>query len=133
VDVQVDSTSGIVSVADGCGGIPSRTSAASSKGFRGDEARTPGSSGSGLGPAMPRGLVEAQAGRIEVGNANGGCRFTVRLPGRADHGYRGGPRTSPMPFSVNGCPEPKKLGRSSRRGDDVLHIARPRSAGQLGV
>jgi signal transduction histidine kinase len=81
VDIGADSNCGFVSVADGCGGIPDDDLGhVFEPGFRGDPARTPAASGSGLGLAIARGLVEAQAGRIEVSNDNGGCRFTVRLP-----------------------------------------------------
>ena len=48
--------------------------------FRGDPARTPGSSGGGLGLAIARGLVTAHDGTIAVRNAGEGCCFTVRVP-----------------------------------------------------
>lgn len=47
--------------------------------FRSDRARTPGN-GSGLGLAIAKGFVEAHNGDLTVVNANGGARFTLRLP-----------------------------------------------------
>ena len=47
--------------------------------FRSDPARTPGG-GSGLGLAIAKGFVEAHRGDLSVANANGGARFTLRLP-----------------------------------------------------
>jgi signal transduction histidine kinase len=50
--------------------------------FRSDRARTPGT-GSGLGLAIAKGFVEAHRGDLTVVNANGGARFTLRLPREA--------------------------------------------------
>jgi signal transduction histidine kinase len=50
--------------------------------FRSDRARTPGA-GSGLGLAIAKGFVEAHRGNLTVVNANGGARFTLRLPREA--------------------------------------------------
>ena len=47
--------------------------------FRSDRARTPGT-GSGLGLAIAKGFAEAHSGDLTVTNANGGARFTLRLP-----------------------------------------------------
>jgi len=47
--------------------------------FQSDRARTPGT-GSGLGLAIAKGFVEAHRGDLTVVNANGGARFTLRLP-----------------------------------------------------
>jgi signal transduction histidine kinase len=71
-----------VSVVDGCGGIPAHDlDRVFDLAYRGDTARTPGSSGgAGLGLAIARGFVEAHRGDIAVRNEGGGCRFTVRLP-----------------------------------------------------
>jgi signal transduction histidine kinase len=71
-----------VSVVDGCGGIPTHDlDRVFDLAYRGDTARTPGSSGgAGLGLAIARGFVEAHQGDIAVRNEVGGCRFTVRLP-----------------------------------------------------
>ncbi|MFD5424985.1 sensor histidine kinase [Streptomyces sp. NPDC127084] len=73
----------VVSVTDGCGGIPDEDlSRVFDTGWRGAEARTP-PAGAGLGLAIVRGIVEAHAGRAEVRNVPGGCRFEVSLPAAA--------------------------------------------------
>jgi signal transduction histidine kinase len=71
-----------VSVADGCGGIPTHDlDRVFDLAYRGDRARTPGAiGGAGLGLAIARGFVEAHRGDIAVRNDGDGCRFTVRLP-----------------------------------------------------
>ncbi len=71
----------VVSVRDGCGGIPEEDlDHVFELAYRGDAARTPGSGGAGLGLAVARGLVEAHQGSISVRNEGDGCRFSVRLP-----------------------------------------------------
>ncbi|WP_282695300.1 HAMP domain-containing sensor histidine kinase [Streptomyces sp. CC208A] len=73
----------VLSVTDGCGGIPDEDlSRVFDTGWRGTEARTP-PAGAGLGLAIVRGIVEAHAGRAEVHNVPGGCRFEVTLPAAA--------------------------------------------------
>ena len=47
--------------------------------FQSDRARTPGT-GSGLGLAIAKGFADAHRGDLTVANANGGARFTLRLP-----------------------------------------------------
>jgi signal transduction histidine kinase len=82
VDVGIDEgeTAAVVSVLDGCGGIPEiDLDRVFEMAFRGDTARTPGEGG-GLGLAVARGLVEAHQGDITVHNEGPGCRFVVRLP-----------------------------------------------------
>ncbi|AXE24233.1 two-component sensor histidine kinase [Streptomyces globosus] len=70
----------VLSVTDGCGGIPDEDlPRVFDTGWRGSPARTP-PSGAGLGLAIVRGIVEAHAGRAEVHNVPGGCRFEVTLP-----------------------------------------------------
>ncbi|MFC8507294.1 sensor histidine kinase [Streptomyces sp. NPDC057411] len=70
----------VLSVTDGCGGIPDKDlTRVFDTGWRGTEARTP-PAGAGLGLAIVRGIVEAHAGRAEVRNVPGGCRFEVTLP-----------------------------------------------------
>ncbi|MGO4631434.1 sensor histidine kinase [Streptomyces sp. 2RAF24] len=70
----------VLSVTDGCGGIPDENlTRVFDTGWRGTEARTP-PAGAGLGLAIVRGIVEAHAGRAEVRNVPGGCRFEVTLP-----------------------------------------------------
>ena len=71
----------VLSVRDGCGGIPAHEiDRVFDLAFRGDAARTPGAGGGGFGLAIARGLVEAHQGAIDVANEVGGCRFTIRLP-----------------------------------------------------
>ncbi|MBO7935968.1 sensor histidine kinase [Streptomyces antibioticus] len=70
----------VVSVTDGCGGIPEEDlSRVFDTGWRGTHARTP-PAGAGLGLAIVRGIVEAHRGRATVRNIPGGCRFEVLLP-----------------------------------------------------
>ncbi|MFJ2817167.1 sensor histidine kinase [Streptomyces sp. NPDC091279] len=70
----------VVSVTDGCGGIPEEDLArVFDTGWRGTHARTP-PAGAGLGLAIVRGIVEAHHGRATVRNIPGGCRFEVLLP-----------------------------------------------------
>ncbi|MFG2867108.1 sensor histidine kinase [Streptomyces sp. NPDC048338] len=70
----------VLSVTDGCGGIPDENlPRVFDTGWRGTEARTP-PAGAGLGLAIVRGIVEAHAGSAEVRNVPGGCRFEVTLP-----------------------------------------------------
>jgi signal transduction histidine kinase len=70
-----------VSVEDTCGGIPEHDlDQVFEMAYRGDEARTPGDGGAGLGLAVARGLVEAHHGQITVKNEGGGCRFTIKVP-----------------------------------------------------
>ncbi|MDX3416638.1 HAMP domain-containing sensor histidine kinase [Streptomyces sp. MD20-1-1] len=70
----------VVSVTDGCGGIPEEDlPRVFDTGWRGSDARTP-PAGAGLGLAIVRGIVEAHRGRTVVRNVEGGCRFEVTLP-----------------------------------------------------
>jgi signal transduction histidine kinase len=70
----------VLSVTDGCGGIPAEDlPRVFDTGWRGTDARTP-PAGAGLGLAIVRGIVEAHAGRAAVQNVPGGCRFEVTLP-----------------------------------------------------
>ena len=76
-----DRAAALVSVRDGCGGIPAPDlPRVFELAYRGDAARTPGDGGAGLGLAVARGLVEAHHGEITVRNEGLGCRFTIRLP-----------------------------------------------------
>ncbi|KNE79623.1 MULTISPECIES: sensor histidine kinase [Streptomyces] len=81
-----DDTSVVLSVTDGCGGIPEEDlPRVFDTGWRGTHARTPPAgdgppAGAGLGLAIVQGLVEAHAGRAAVRNVRGGCRFEVTLP-----------------------------------------------------
>ncbi|MFG2356377.1 sensor histidine kinase [Streptomyces sp. NPDC048521] len=70
----------LLSVTDGCGGIPEEDLArVFDTGWRGTDARTP-PAGAGLGLAIVRGIVEAHQGRAAVRNIPGGCRFEVTIP-----------------------------------------------------
>jgi signal transduction histidine kinase len=74
------SASVVLSVTDGCGGIPADDlPRVFDTGWRGTGARTP-PAGAGLGLAIVRGIVEAHHGRASVHNVPGGCRFEVLLP-----------------------------------------------------
>jgi signal transduction histidine kinase len=72
----------LVTVTDGCGGIPEADlGSVFDLAWRGTQARTPGADGgAGLGLAIVRGVVEAHLGQVSVSNADGGCRFEIRLP-----------------------------------------------------
>ncbi|QTU47456.1 HAMP domain-containing histidine kinase [Streptomyces scabiei] len=73
----------LLSVSDGCGGIPEEDlPRVFDTGWRGTHARTP-PAGAGLGLAIVRGIVEAHQGRTTVRNIPGGCRFEVVLPAAA--------------------------------------------------
>ncbi|MFF6996172.1 sensor histidine kinase [Streptomyces sp. NPDC008313] len=72
----------VLSVTDGCGGIPEEDlPRVFDTGWRGTHARTP-PAGAGLGLAIVRGIVEAHRGHAAVRNVTGGCRFEVTLPAR---------------------------------------------------
>jgi signal transduction histidine kinase len=72
----------LISVADGCGGIPEDDlSRVFDLAWRATPARTPGDDGgAGLGLAIVRGIVEAHSGQVSVANAGDGCSFEMRLP-----------------------------------------------------
>jgi signal transduction histidine kinase len=72
----------LVSVTDGCGGIPEADLPyVFDLGWRGTDARSPApDSGAGLGLAIVRGVVEAHQGSVRVVNAGNGCCFQMRLP-----------------------------------------------------
>jgi signal transduction histidine kinase len=72
----------VMTVRDGCGGIPEAELARVFElGYRGDPARSPEPGArAGLGLAIAQGLVEAHGGDIEVANVSDGCCFTVRVP-----------------------------------------------------
>jgi signal transduction histidine kinase len=92
----------LITVADGCGGIPEADlDSVFDLAWRGSKARTPGADGgAGLGLAIVRGIAEAHQGQVRVVNTGSGCRFEIRLPalgpvggercpagGRADAGH----------------------------------------------
>jgi signal transduction histidine kinase len=75
-----------ISVTDACGGIPEEDlDRVFDVAWRGTPARTPEAAdpvgaGAGLGLAIVRGIAEAHAGDVTVGNVAGGCRFEMLLP-----------------------------------------------------
>jgi signal transduction histidine kinase len=72
----------LVSVTDGCGGIPEADLPhVFDLAWRGTDARSPApDSGAGLGLAIVRGVVEAHRGSVRVLNTGDGCCFEMRLP-----------------------------------------------------
>ncbi|MEV5540682.1 HAMP domain-containing sensor histidine kinase, partial [Saccharopolyspora shandongensis] len=81
VDIRALAGWAAVSVSDECGGIPEGDLASVfDMGWRGEDRRTRGSSGGGLGLAIVQGLVHAHNGNVAVRNVPGGCCFEVRLP-----------------------------------------------------
>jgi len=83
----------LITVADGCGGIPEADLArVFDVAWRATAARTPDADGgAGLGLTIVRGIVEAHSGHVRVVNAGEGCSFEVRLPASAP-GDGGDPR-----------------------------------------
>jgi signal transduction histidine kinase len=80
VAAERSDTGVVLSVTDGCGGIPEEDlPRVFDTGWRGTHARTP-PAGAGLGLAIVRGIVEAHQGQAAVHNVPGGCRFEVTLP-----------------------------------------------------
>nr|WP_030900886.1 HAMP domain-containing sensor histidine kinase [Streptomyces sp. NRRL F-5126] len=80
IAAEVRDASVVLSVTDGCGGIPAEDlPRVFDTGWRGSQARTP-PAGAGLGLAIVRGIVEAHEGHAAVRNVTGGCRFEVTLP-----------------------------------------------------
>ncbi len=82
VEAWPDREDAVLTVADGCGGIPEADLVrVFDMGWRGTDARSPApDSGAGLGLAIVRGIVAAHRGSVGVCNAAGGCRFELRLP-----------------------------------------------------
>jgi signal transduction histidine kinase len=82
VEARLDRHDALLTVADGCGGIPEADLPhVFDLAWRGTDARSPApDSGAGLGLAIVRGVVEAHRGTVRVVNTQVGCRFEVRLP-----------------------------------------------------
>ena len=82
VEAMLESDDAVLTVADGCGGIPQADLArVFDLAWRGSNARSPApDSGAGLGLAIVRGIIEAHQGSVRVRNAGDGCRFELRLP-----------------------------------------------------
>jgi signal transduction histidine kinase len=82
VEARPEHDEAVLTVADGCGGIPEADLPhVFDLAWRGTDARSPApGSGAGLGLAIVRGVVEAHQGSVQVVNTGDGCRFELRLP-----------------------------------------------------
>jgi signal transduction histidine kinase len=82
VEARPEREDALLTVADGCGGIPEADLPyVFDLAWRGTDARSPApDSGAGLGLAIVRGVVEAHRGSVRVANTPDGCRFEMRLP-----------------------------------------------------
>jgi signal transduction histidine kinase len=82
VGARPEDEDALVSVTDGCGGIPEADLPhVFELAWRGTDARSPApDSGAGLGLAIVRGVVEAHRGSVRVVNTGDGCCFEMRLP-----------------------------------------------------
>jgi signal transduction histidine kinase len=82
VEARPEDGDALLSVADGCGGIPEADLPyVFDLAWRGTDARSPApGSGAGLGLAIVRGVVEAHQGSVRVANTGAGCCFEIRLP-----------------------------------------------------
>jgi signal transduction histidine kinase len=85
VEARLDGRDALLTVADGCGGIPEADlPRVFDLAWRGTDARSPApGSGAGLGLAIVRGVAEAHRGNVSVANTGVGCRFEMRLPASA--------------------------------------------------
>ncbi|RNL57551.1 cell wall metabolism sensor histidine kinase WalK [Arthrobacter oryzae] len=96
VEVGRDADRAVVSVTDGCGGIPEADLGhlfetgwrKNPDGQRGSGSRpgtdarprTSGYAGAGIGLSVTAGIVSAHDGTVDVENVDGGCRFSLLLP-----------------------------------------------------
>jgi signal transduction histidine kinase len=82
VEARLEQEHALLTVADGCGGIPDADLPyVFDLAWRGTDARSPApGSGAGLGLAIVRGVAEAHQGSVRVVNTGDGCRFELRLP-----------------------------------------------------
>ena len=70
----------VLTVTDGCGGIPENDiDRVFDVAWRGNAERN-AEAGGGLGLAIVRGIAEAHGGAVAVHNVDGGCRFELRIP-----------------------------------------------------
>ena len=102
VEVGRDADRAVVSVTDGCGGIPEEDLGRlfetgwrkNPDGQRGSgphpgtdaRPRTGGYAGAGIGLSVTSGIVSAHDGTVTVQNVDGGCRFSLLLPAMAPAG-----------------------------------------------
>jgi signal transduction histidine kinase len=82
VEARPERENALLTVADGCGGIPdAHLPHVFDLAWRGTDARSPASDGgAGLGLAIVHGIAEAHQGSVRVLNAGDGCRFELSLP-----------------------------------------------------
>jgi signal transduction histidine kinase len=82
VEATPEREDALLTVADGCGGIPEADLPyVFDLAWRGTDARSPApDGGAGLGLAIVRGVAEAHRGSVRVANTLDGCRFEMRLP-----------------------------------------------------
>jgi signal transduction histidine kinase len=82
VEARLEDEYALLTVADGCGGIPEADiQHLFDVAWRGTDARSPApDSGAGLGLAIVRGIMEAHRGSVRIVNAGDGCCFELRLP-----------------------------------------------------
>jgi signal transduction histidine kinase len=111
----------LLTVADGCGGIPEADLACVfDLAWRGTKARTPGADGgAGLGLAIVRGIVDAHHGGVSVVNADGGCRFEIRLPAPAPAGTRAGAGVAERGRAADGVASGDSATGDSATGDSA--------------
>ncbi len=76
-------TDAVITVTDGCGGIPAADlPRVFEAGWRGTPGR--GGQGSGLGLAVVSSVAQVHGGSASARNVDGGCEFTLRLPKAED-------------------------------------------------
>jgi len=107
VGARPDAGGALLTVSDGCGGIPDADLARIfDMGWRGTPSRTPGAhTGAGLGLAIVRGVIDAHHGQVSVVNTGPGCRFEVRLPRPAAAGDVGSGAGRPVGGEAGPRPE----------------------------
>lgn len=77
VEMRTAAAQAMVSISDGCGGIPEQDLGSLFKvGWRGTDYEDRG----GLGLTLVQGIVQAHHGAVDVRNIPGGCCFEIRLP-----------------------------------------------------
>ncbi|GAB4003750.1 hypothetical protein GCM10029992_46790 [Glycomyces albus] len=129
VEAASEPGAAVIRVGDQCGGIPeSDLPRVFDIAFRGDDARQRDDRGGGLGLAITRGLIEAHSGSVTVANGEGGCSFTVRLPGGAagDRPEAGGPGGRRMDGAAR-----RRLAAGPVEGRD--HREEPQARGHAAV